>query len=114
MAVTVDVKATLRGWAAGSEQAISQVVAEVTFDTSYPTGGEIMLLADYPTLSSIDTVIVGSVDDVNHRCSYITATKGLLLWIEDGTTGIEAQEGSTDDASAVKVIVQVFGKPAAL
>ena len=110
MAVTVDVKATLRGWAAGSEQAISQVVAEVTFDSSYPTGGEVMLLADYPTLSSIDAVVVGSVDDATYRCSYISATKGLLLWVEDGTTGIEAQEGNTDDASAVIVTLTAYGR----
>lgn len=78
-----------------------------TFDSSYVTGGELCTAADFGFDVSINHVNVGSTDDANQRVAWVPATGALMLYVDAGT---EAQEGSTDDASAVVVHLEAFGK----
>lgn len=79
-----------------------------TFDSSYVTGGELVTAADFG-FTAIEHVQVGSTDDVNQRAVWVASTGALMLFVENGTSGIEAQEGSTDDASAVVVTLEATG-----
>lgn len=80
-----------------------------TFDSSYVTGGELLTPADFGFKTTIEHVTVGSTDDASQRAVWVPATGALKLYVEDGTSGIEAEEGSTDDASAVVVHLEASG-----
>ena len=80
-----------------------------TFDSSYVTGGELVVPADFGFPLAIEHVQVGSTDDASQRVVWVAATGALKLYVEDGTSGIEAEEGSTDDASAVVVTLEASG-----
>lgn len=79
-----------------------------TFDSSYVTGGELVTASDFG-MTSIEHVQVGSTDDASQRAVWVASTGALKLYVEDGTSGIEAEEGSTDDASAVVVTLEASG-----
>jgi hypothetical protein len=81
-----------------------------TFDSAYVTGGELVIPADFGFAVAIEHVNVGSTDDAKQRVVWVAATGALKLYVEDGTTGIEAEEGSTDDASAVVVTLTAYGR----
>jgi len=84
------------------------VYASVTFDASYPTGGEILAASDFG-LRGISSVTAGGADDATYHATYVRSTGGLKLFVEDGTTGIEAEAANASDQSAVVVPVIVTG-----
>jgi len=87
------------------------VTATVTFDNSYPTGGEAIAASDFSGLSQIDYLSVNAHSDVATKDVVWDRTNSkLLIYIEDGTSGIEAEAGNTSDQSAVDVEVHVIGK----
>lgn len=83
--------------------------ATVTFDSSYPTGGEIPTAADFQ-LAEIKNLVVHSADDATYRPVYVPSTGAIKLYVEDGTSGIEAEAANASDQSAVNVEVVVIGK----
>ena len=86
------------------------VFATVTFDSSYPTGGEAIAASDFENLDQIDYVSVNPVDVATNRVVWDRGNSKLKIFIEDGTSGIEAEAANTSDQSAVAVEVQVIGK----
>lgn len=82
------------------------VFATVGFDSSYPTGGEAVTAADLG-LSGIVTGGAFGADDAKYHAYWDNANRKMILYVEDGTTGIEAQAANTSDQSAV-VIPAVF------
>lgn len=102
MAAAISTKATVRSH---NEQT---VYAEVTFDASYPTGGEAVVASDFG-LHGITHVIVTQSNVATKRAYWEPTTGNILVYVEDGTTGIEAQAANTSDQSALQVGVIVIG-----
>lgn len=89
---------------------IHHSIANVVFDSSYPTGGEAVDLQDDlglpasgATIQATEAVITAGSEAGIATAEYNTSTEKVLLYKADGT-----QTASMDDASAVKVTVQVW------
>ena len=86
-------------------------IGVVAFDASYPTGGEAIAAADLGFENQIDAVLAGGSDQATFRPVWDPSAGTLMLFIEDGTSGIEAEAGNTTDQSAVTDIqVVAFGQ----
>jgi len=81
--------------------------AKVTFDTSYPTGGEALAASDFQGLIQIDGLIVHSANLALYRVIWDEANSKLKVYVEDGSTG---EEGNTDNIATLTCLVQVQGK----
>jgi hypothetical protein len=82
-------------------------VVDVTFDNSYPTGGEAVTLTQIGNpLFGIATVKSSSSSTVDNvvEAHYDPATNKVLLWLAAG-----AQAASTADCTDLVVQVVVFG-----
>lgn len=83
-------------------------VVDVTFDNSYPTGGEAVTLNQIGIpLFGIATVKSSSASTVDNivQASYDPATGKVLLWLAAG-----AQLTNTADCTDLVVRVVVFGR----
>lgn len=83
-------------------------VVDVTFDSSYPTGGEAVTLTHIGNpLFGIATVKSSSASTVDNvvQASYDASTGKVLLWLVAG-----AQLTSTADCTDLVVRVVVFGR----
>lgn len=81
----------------------------ITFDSSYPTGGEAISADLLGGLVQVDSFIVGGVTAAGVDAVYLPATGKLKLFDEDNTSGVAAEFGNTGDASGVTVTAIVFG-----
>jgi hypothetical protein len=80
-----------------------------TFDSSYPTGGEAVTAATFG-LSSLTWLAIDNISDVaTKHVRWDRANSKLMVFIEDGTTGISAQAGNGTDQSAIDVNLMAFG-----
>lgn len=111
MAVTVAIVATSTPSVKPSQEGVSFVTATVTFDSSYPTGGEAVAASDFG-LSSIRGLIVGSNDEAGVSARWDASASKLKLFDEENTSGIEAEFANTGDASANVVTLLAIGRPA--
>ena len=82
----------------------------VTFDSSYPTGGESFAAVSAEFRSITDVVQTANDGDPNQVVTYTTATDKLKLWLEDDTSGKYAEAGSTSDQSAIVAVLTVTGR----
>jgi len=76
----------------------------VAFDSSYPTGGESVTAAMVAGMAvEVQGVLVdsGSALVAQKRVSWDPSTAKLVIYIEDGTSGKEAEAGSTSDQSGM-------------
>ena len=108
-----------------------ETIAEVTFDSSYATGGETLDLTAAPftgadAFTAVDSVTViegpyttAGVPTARTVCSSIhydfatgraPATGLLFAFAEDGTSGVQAQVAGTTDLSAVVCRVKINGR----
>lgn len=78
------------------------VIGSVAFDDSYPTGGEAIAASDLD-MQGILFIVPGGVDDATYHAAWDQTNLKMLLYVEDGTSGIEAQAANTSDQSAVNV-----------
>jgi hypothetical protein len=81
----------------------------VTFDTSYPTGGESVSVGDLGFSVEIESLHIVSNDEAGISASWDATNSKIKLFDEDGTSGIEAEFASTGDASANIVSIEAFG-----
>lgn len=95
---------------------VTRVVAcTATFDASYPTGGEVITPASISSaaagaLTAVDFVVVASHDtDGVTRAIWDRANAKLMLWIDDGSTGVPAQAANASDQSAKAVELLIYG-----
>lgn len=102
MAATVTVLATM------NHHNGKMVLANFAFDSSYVTGGEPYTASDFG-LQGITTVVAVNTDDIQHRAVARTATSTVALYLEDATSGKEAEFGSAVDASALNCVLIVLG-----
>lgn len=81
--------------------------ATVTFDASYPTGGEAVTAADFQ-LAELKNVLVAapSIDDEALNSALWDAANSKILVVD----AAGAQEGNTTDLSATTVEVIALGK----
>lgn len=89
-----------------------ETLAEVTFDSSYPTGGEAVTANQFKlgTILHMDcqvapaTGVVASFDRANLKIK--------LFWVDTTVDGAElAEVTASDDQSAAVVPVRVIGRP---
>lgn len=82
----------------------------VTFDSSYPTGGEAIAVSDFPGFQvEIEDVIVHSASAATYRPIWDETNSKLKVFVEDGTSGIEAEVADTTDLSSLTVKLQATG-----
>ena len=84
--------------------------AKVTFDSSYPTNGEALAFSDFQGLAQIDNLIVHSTSAALHRVIWDGTNSKLKVFVEDGTSGKEAEVANTTDIATLTCLVQVTGK----
>lgn len=79
-------------------------MGKVTFDSSYPTGGEAITPSDFNMSSDVDVVLVASNTGAE-VVAWDDANDKLLVYTADGT---EATNSS--DQSSVEATVIAFGR----
>ena len=84
--------------------------AKIAFDDSYPTGGEALANTDFSGLHQIDSVIVHSTNLAMYRVIWDDTNSKLKVYLEDATSGKEAEVGNTEDINTLRCLVQVTGK----
>jgi hypothetical protein len=90
----------------GSEKVVR---GTFTFDSSYPTGGEAVTAATFG-LSYLSWLQLDNISDVvTKHARWDRANSKIMLFIEDGTTGISAQAANASDQSAVDLNMMAFG-----
>ena len=83
---------------------------KVTFDDSYPTGGEAITPANFGFSHKIIHVIPNAISDVaTKHVQWDDANQKLLIMVEDGTSGISAEAANASDQALVSVYLSVFG-----
>ena len=83
-------------------------VIPVTFDASYPTGGEVVDFTADGTFSTVTEVL--PLPSGGTLATWVQSTKKLLAWYQDGDAAEFVQVTSTDDLTAETVNCLVFGK----
>lgn len=92
------------------------LVVPVTFDSSYPTGGEAVDFTSTGTLSTVLAVSVAPYTGGGIGAYYVPTnhTTGKLLAVygdnDGGANGEFVQVTSTDDISAETVLCTVYGR----
>jgi hypothetical protein len=84
--------------------------AKIAFDDSYPTNGEALAYTQFSGLHQIDSLIAHSTNLALHRVVWDDTNSKLKVFVEDGTSGKEAEVANTTDINTLRVLVQVTGK----
>lgn len=82
----------------------------ITFDSSYPTGGEAIAVGDFGFTLEILNVVLGPTNVAGIDAVWDQANSKVILYDEDNTSGIAAQVADTTDMSATTVPVTVTGR----
>ena len=87
-------------------------VTLVTFDNSYPTGGEAIVAADLglTTLREVISVMTVAPLPFTSTVKWDRPNSKLFISVEDGTSGVNAEAGSASDQSAVIALVMAIGE----
>jgi hypothetical protein len=113
MALTVTETASVTSAVRPGDKKTAMVFARVTFDSSYPTGGEALASSDFSSVGSIAAVIVSTTNVAGVDAVWDSANSKILLYDEDNTSGIAAQAANTSDHSATVVDILVAGRAVA-
>lgn len=81
---------------------------EITFDSSYPTGGEPITAAMFG-FTRIISVFAIQCDDAGYDPVWDRTNSKILLYDEDNTSGIAADAANTSDQSGRVVTAVVWG-----
>tara|TARA_Y100000361_G_C11082632_1_gene301890 strand:+ start:478 stop:756 length:279 start_codon:yes stop_codon:yes gene_type:complete len=84
--------------------------AKIAFDDSYPTNGEALANTDFSGLHQIDSLVVHSTNLAQYRVIWDDTNSKLKVYLEDATSGKEAEVGNTEDINTLRCLVQVTGK----
>ncbi len=83
---------------------------QITFDSGYPVGGEVVTASDFGLTLEIESVQLGGVEgDPTVQPTWDPSASKIALQEEDATSGISV-DFATTDASAVIVNAEVFGR----
>ena len=87
-------------------------VTKVTFDSSYPTGGEAIVAANLGLTTLREVIAVQTIAPLvaDFTAKWDRANSKLFISEEDGTSGVNAQAGSASDMSAVIALVTAIGE----
>ena len=82
------------------------VFAQVTFDSSYPTGGEAVAASDFPSISTAieEVAVLSSSPAGTEVVLYDRANAKLLVFTGDGTQASNASDQSGVDNVTLMVI----------
>lgn len=81
---------------------------KITFDSSYPTNGEAIAASDFGGDEILSVSLNAAADVVTKFAYWDRANSKIKIFVEDGTSGICAEAGSTSDQSAVDVDLWVL------
>lgn len=81
----------------------------ITFDASYPTGGEALDLDQLGGLVQLDALILNQTSVAGKDAVWDAATAKVLIYDENDTSGVAAQAANASDQSAVTVRAVAFG-----
>jgi hypothetical protein len=84
-------------------------VGTITFDNSYPTGGEAIAPSDFGFDALFFVSVNASATPVTKFVRWDEVNSKLLIYIEDSISGICAEAGAASDQSLVKVAVLAIG-----
>lgn len=85
------------------------VVRSVTFDSSYVTGGELIVASDFGLNTIVFVSINAETDVATKSVVWLPSTGALKVWVEDAISGIAAEAANASNQSAVSVQVAVLG-----
>lgn len=88
---------------------LAAVFATVTFDSSYPTGGEAIAASDFGLQTIVWVNVNAQTDVLTKHVRWVQSTSKLFIAVEDGTSGIEAEAANASDQSLVSVQLMVLG-----
>lgn len=95
-------KGAVRPVLAQSPRVMKVVTGKFDFDSSYPTGGEdIADIAAQFAGSVALGVVFEPVNAARYHIAVDYAAKKVKLFIEDATTGVEAEAANASDQSAI-------------
>ncbi len=86
------------------------LIVPVTFDNSYPTGGEAVDFKANNALTTIIAVTCSTFSGGGVNAHYDADNAKLIAFYQDGDTGEFIQVTSTDDISAETVLCTVYGR----
>jgi len=90
------------------------VTAKITLDSSYPntgsTIGEPVTFDMFSGLQQIDSIVLHSTLLHMHRAVWDQTKQTIRCYVEDGTSGKEAEAANTTNLSGVACEVLVIGK----
>lgn len=113
MALTITELGAVQPMVRPGSQPKAMVFATITFDSSYPTGGEALAESDFDSVGSLDAVIVSQTNVAGIDAVWDSANSKVLLYDEDNTSGIAAEVADTTDMSSTTVDVVVLGEAVA-
>lgn len=85
------------------------VLRTVTFDSSYPTGGELITAADFGLSTIVFVGLNAETDVATKSVVWLPSTGALKIWVEDAISGIAAEAANASNQSAVSVQLAVLG-----
>lgn len=84
-------------------------VYDVTFDSSYPTGGEEIAASDLDaSATTINSIIINQPVAVNRQIRWDEANSKLEVYAEDGTSGVHAELANASDTSTLTCQILAF------
>lgn len=95
-----------------TDAGLSMRVADITFDSSYATGGETLAASDFGLTSLVAIICCPAVKSDNTDAMAVTWNKStgkLMLWRDAATNIALAQFTNTGDASAYTCRVLALG-----
>lgn len=87
-------------------QGVAVLQEKITFDSSYPTGGETLDLR--PFFSTLLMVMIEPVG-ANYKFVYDYTNRKVIAYIEDGTSGVHAEVANNTDLSAISTSFAAWG-----
>lgn len=81
----------------------------ITFDSSYPTGGEAIEVNQLGGMFQLDALSLEQTNTAGFDAVWDQATAKILLYDEDNTSGIAAQAANASNQSTVTVRAVAFG-----
>ncbi len=89
--------------------AVAIAVGTVTFDSVYPSNGEVVTAATFG-LTKLHTVITNGTSSVATKSVvYLSATSALKIFVEDAISGISAEAANGSDQALVTIPVIAIG-----
>lgn len=83
-------------------------IGQITFDNSYPTGGEVIAGSDFGADKIVFVGTPGQTNILTKHVRWDRTNSKLFIAVEDSISGIEAEAANASDQSLVIIPVRVI------